>query len=86
MSETKDGGLAFPGVRYEQTRLQAGKPVFGDVSYPGMTLRDWFAGQALAGFFANAHTPHMNAADNDAAEYCYRMADAMLAARTGGAE
>jgi len=50
---------------------------------PGMSLRDWFAGQALAGYFAHPTTPHQNATDG--AAYCYAMADAMLAARTGGA-
>jgi hypothetical protein len=57
----------------------------GDVTWisPGMTLRDWFAGQALAGFLANerinafdgAYTPKM------AAEDAYTAADAMLEAR-----
>ena len=47
---------------------------------PGMTLRDYFAGQALAGYFAH---PTKNATDG--AVYCYAMADAMLAARTGDA-
>ena len=45
----------------------------------GMTLRDYFAGQALAGIFAHPTTPHQNATDVGA--YCYAMADAMLAAR-----
>ena len=49
----------------------------------GMTLRDYFAGQALAGYFAHPTTPHQNATDG--AVYCYAMADAMLAARTGDA-
>ena len=46
-----------------------------------VTLRDWFAGQAMAGYFANPNTPHMNAAHEGTAEYCYQMADAMLEAR-----
>lgn len=45
----------------------------------GMTLRDWFAGQALAGYFANAHTPHQNA--TDCVDYMYEMANAMMEAR-----
>jgi len=52
-----------------------------EISY-GMTLRDWFAGQALAGYFANRGTPHMNSADHDTATYCYETADAMLKARS----
>jgi hypothetical protein len=50
---------------------------------PGMTLRDWFAGQALAGYFANPNTPHRNA--DDCGEYMYRTADDMLAARARAA-
>lgn len=51
----------------------------------GMTLRDWFAGQALAGEMTGYN-------DTDAALYadaiaarCYEIADAMIAARSGGA-
>jgi hypothetical protein len=51
----------------------------------GMTLRDWFAGQALAGILANADTPWSpNVAeidDIDVARAAYDMANAMLAAR-----
>jgi hypothetical protein len=43
------------------------------------TLRDEFAGQALAGYFANKSTMHMNAIG--CAAYIYDMADAMLEAR-----
>lgn len=49
----------------------------------GMTLRDWFAGQALAGFTA-CHFDNgdaiMDAADTAKAAYNY--ADAMLAERS----
>lgn len=47
---------------------------------PGMTLRDWFAGQALAGMLASEAgiPPYSN---SWAAERAYQMADAMLAAR-----
>lgn len=52
---------------------------------PGMTLRDWFAGQALAAFItapgdigAQART-----CDDRAAEWAYKTADAMLRAREG---
>lgn len=44
---------------------------------PGMTLRDYFAGQALAGFrIGRAYTSWQ-----DLASDCYEAADAMLAAR-----
>lgn len=54
--------------------------------YPGssgMSLRDWFAGQALAGVLANLSQMD-KVARNDIARQardCYLMADAMLKAR-----
>jgi hypothetical protein len=63
MSTINDGGPAFP------------RPMVA--AAPGMTLRDWFAGQALAGISAQYGT-------GDAAMIaveCYEHADAMLAAR-----
>jgi hypothetical protein len=60
-----------------------------DNSY-GMTLRDWFAGQALAGIMANAHmiealrsAAKVRGLDNHDAFgiAAMQMADAMLAAR-----
>ena len=54
---------------------------------PGMTLRDWFAGQALSGFMAdpsnnihrNAPTPEEACANTALA--AYNLADAMVAER-----
>ena len=46
---------------------------------PALTLRDYFAGQALAGFLA-ASTGRDVLAKLEA-RMCYQMADAMLAAR-----
>jgi hypothetical protein len=46
----------------------------------GMSLRDWFAGQALAGMFN--HTGwHLRIDSDDVAVRAYHLADAMLAAR-----
>ena len=44
---------------------------------PGMTLRDYFAGQALAGRQAKSSSPF----DIYAAKYAYHIADIMLEAR-----
>lgn len=66
-NETKDGGPAFPSVN--------------GTFHQGMTMRDWFAGMALQGYFAAPYTPHLNAANKETAEYCYEIADAMLKAR-----
>jgi hypothetical protein len=49
--------------------------------FPGMTLRDWFAGQALAGMLASRNSlgPRFHPADD--AAYVYAVADAALKAR-----
>lgn len=75
-----DGGPAFPiqtkvvddGIL--QVVVQAGAP--------GMSLRDYFAAQAVAGFLAGKG--HELASDEDGpfiAMYAYEIADAMLAER-----
>lgn len=60
-----DGGLAFP-FWYQG-------PTTGPEVYYGMTLRDWFAGQALA------YIRDVN--DKVAARRAYGIADAMLRER-----
>lgn len=63
---------------------------------PGVSLRDWLAGQALAGLIA-AQEEHWSPEDGPIkewgqrvnknwAEFCYDMADAMLKARETGHE
>lgn len=86
-SKIDDGGLAFPGVRAEQVGnlsdygpTDDDAPTFAEVHHPGMTLRDWFAGQALA----NPYTAHENSPDK-IGEWAYQVADAMIAARKAGA-
>lgn len=76
MSHKQCGGPAFPGPSYTERGHLNGHAM-------GMTLRDWFAGQALAaeisGRWANeiASVPdHPELAKN-----AYELADAMLAAR-----
>ncbi len=59
---------------------------FGNPLYdtPGMSLRDWFAGQALSGMLAHTNNdfqPYGFDASVYFAEDAYRHADAMLAAR-----
>jgi len=66
----KDGGPAFPN-EYDYI--------------PGMTLRDWFAGQALAGLWTDDSAVAMSRSCSVVmAEDCYQMADAMLAEREKG--
>lgn len=65
MSNT--GGPAFPTEHTDTSGL-----------YDGMTLRDYFAAKALEqhGFLTRPYDT-----TDEAAKDCYRMADAMLAAR-----
>jgi uncharacterized protein YodC (DUF2158 family) len=66
MADIKDGGPAFPHQGY---------------SHQGLSIRDWFAGQALAGLIV-VH-PQVNGLDALAVD-AYRIADAMLAEREKG--
>ena len=77
MSE-RDGGPAFPANHYD---LAAGEH--------GMTLRDYFAAQAMTAYIAENYAAARDTegdgscpwSDSDVAEFSYIMADAMLAAR-----
>ena len=68
MSKHDDGGPAFPSVDY------------GSI---GMSLRDWFAGQALAGVIAACCQDTLNFETREQlfARNAYAIADAMLAER-----
>jgi len=68
----KDGGPAFPVPEYVYDS-HAGLRQFSDAI--GMTLRDYFAAKAIVTAPHNLHDCDLNA------EWAYRMADAMLAAR-----
>lgn len=70
MSERDTGGPAFPMPASEHSQG-------GHFEQYGMTLRDWFAGQAIRARWGDgkAMTPE------EAAAMAYQLADAMLAAR-----
>jgi hypothetical protein len=70
----KDGGPAFPVLDYNPIREQL------ECFSSGMTLRDWFAGQALSGYSV-IFPESGEIVPRSAAEWCYRMADAMIAER-----
>ena len=72
--QTNDGGPAFPCESYGHRN---GKET--TVPAQGMTLRDYFAGQALAGIMARG-TGTSNAVEW-APEEAYAVADAMVSAR-----
>lgn len=74
----KDGGPAFPTA--DGTATDGEKTVVHDSTSRGMSLRDWFAGQALAGIMADSTTTN-GASFAAIAEEAYQAADAMLKAR-----
>lgn len=77
------GGSAFP----QQTVDFGNGPESPDsFAMGGMTMRDWFASQALKGL-SSAHkaedgTWAIYGCEKEAAELSYRLADAMLAERS----
>jgi len=80
MSAKDDGGQAFPTEFYE---TEHGDRVQTFAGSPGMTLRDWFAGQAINGMLANGLGPNSQWTDDppSAARWAYEIADAMIAER-----
>ncbi|WP_205468002.1 hypothetical protein [Maritalea myrionectae] len=87
-----DDGEAW---RYEYTHKDAqghydlwyrhGDPLARKPLAEEKTLRDYFAGQALAGMITTAAAPCLNGLDGSeplVAKYAYVMADAMLQARS----
>lgn len=72
----KNGGPAFPGGSFPEHPQQPN----------GMTLRDWFAGQALTGMLAHGtrYRPRPGDPENwheAIAKEAFEIADAMLAER-----
>ena len=81
MKELNDGGPAFPPPLVFDKQ---GKNITWD--YRGMSLRDWFAGHALAGMAGEYRTAQMYTCEFDEtcesiAKSAYELADAMLKAR-----
>ncbi len=87
---TKHGGPAFPQNNLSPYGMG---PIEGNNG--GMSLRDWFAGQALAGICASPNYRDFAAAGDDVrmqtctytqaiSRHAYQIADDMLAARDGG--
>lgn len=84
MSDKNDGGPAFPEPPLEHDH-------YWHPGTQGMSLRDWFAGQALAGLLANSGGPIQangmsgwglcNCKEGDVVGYVFHLADAMLAER-----
>ena len=86
MSKRNDGGPAFPGKRFENVSSYIGDQevkTAQEISYPGMSLRDYFAAKAMQGLLASetARDPDRMRDADHVAKYSYEQADAMLAER-----
>ena len=90
MSKINDGGPAFATSVTETrvTKREEGDAVLTNYgSHPGMTLRDYFAAQALCGDMASQDEDfrfYVSDRENvivERAVLCYRFADAMLKAK-----
>ena len=72
------GGAAFPRAAFA-CHHPDGYPRHEDWGDVGMSLRDYFAGQAATALLMTTYS--YKRPDSDVAKYCYDFADAMLAAR-----
>lgn len=70
-NDDTDGGRAFPSDGFDKTTR-------GFIIHPGMSLRDYFAGQALTGFMSRCDP---NSSLESVAQQIYVIADAMISAR-----
>jgi len=85
----QDGGPAFPVevTNYGERNMTIGGmvvPPGAMMQFAGMTIRDWFAGQALALMKEAMAEGYWTPGDNpnkELAEASYQIADAMLAER-----
>lgn len=75
----KDGGPAFPARIPLVHDADQGKD-YPNYDESGMSLRDWFAGQALNGLLAGDRQTGWGLPER-AAERSYALADAMIAER-----
>jgi hypothetical protein len=81
-NETPDNPPAFPRAEFMNSFVDAeGRNNFHVESAEGMTLRDYFAAAALTGM-AESYNVYADERTVDLAEAAYRLANAMLAARS----
>lgn len=70
-----NGGPAFPRPDFHSDTH------YTSPAQEGMSLRDYFAAKALAGFAANPDQQCCTATPEQMAGWCYKWSDAMLKAR-----
>jgi hypothetical protein len=73
MAKADDGGPAYP---VQEQKWMPGVERWSDPDHPGMSLRDYFAGQACVLMGADA-----GSSADQIAKAAYELADAMIAAR-----
>ena len=80
-AQINDGGPAFPrnAPTGKVVKIPGGPDQHIFRYDPGMTLRDYFAGQALAGCLMNYTTTKFGFGEDDVAKCAYNYADAMIA-------
>jgi hypothetical protein len=86
-TDKNDGGPAFPSPGRPSSSIHYGDRTEVTVeipSSPGISLRDWFAGEALGGLItASEDYPGLhNAGHKERAEWSYAQADAMIEERS----
>lgn len=76
MTDKHGNRNGYPQSHGDAPAFPVSLPGVGDNGWHGMSLRDWFAGQIVAaGYSRGGDRPEI------AAEFAYRVADAMLAQR-----
>ena len=86
MSAREDGGQAFPRTYIEIIEIANEKKDVAEWDRNGMTLQDYFAGQALTGAGVppgplDANAPLSADRADDVAQWCYTVANAMVRER-----
>lgn len=93
MNHLKDGGPAFPTTRMENINEGSGPPAYVEGSFPGMSLRDYFAAKAMQALLtgmlglpgaeavAKAATSANVSEESFVASVAYGFAEAMLIER-----
>ena len=77
MTDAPENPPAFPQMEF----AKVGTVECGAVEHPGLSMRDWFAGQAMAWMVYRFVA--VEDLRQEWAKDCYAMADAMLRAREG---